>query len=163
MIAAFDVHYYNNGLARAAAILFNRYSAAEVEATHTAMLSNVADYLPGSFYLRELPCILHLLEQVERLPTEMIVDGYVMLGDRPGLGRHLFDAFNGGIPVIGVAKNHFAGTECREVLRGKSRKPLYITAAGVEENEAAARVQSMHGAHRIPTLLKKVDLLARGH
>jgi len=39
---------------------------------------------------------------------------------------------------------------------------LYVTAAGMRLQEAADRIQRMHGPHRIPTLLKRVDTLARG-
>ena len=48
------------------------------------------------------------------------------------------------------------------VLRGGSERPLWVTAAGMDPREACARVREMHGAHRIPTLLKRVDALCRG-
>ena len=48
-----------------------------------------------------------------------------------------------------------------EVLRGESTKPLFMSAAGCELSEAAKNVQAMHGAHRLPVLLKRVDALCR--
>jgi len=66
------------------------------------------------------------------------------------------------IEVVGVAKSAFAGAAAAEVLRGTSARPLYVTAVGTERAAAAAGVQSMHGDHRIPTLLGRVDALARG-
>ena len=65
------------------------------------------------------------------------------------------------IPVIGVAKNRYAGTKAEEVLRGKSRNPLFVTSAGISPVKAAGRIKHMHGEHRIPTLLKLADRLAR--
>lgn len=50
MLAAFDVHYFNNGSVRAAAVLFAQYGVAEAETVHTVEGSNVAGYIPGSFY-----------------------------------------------------------------------------------------------------------------
>jgi len=47
------------------------------------------------------------------------------------------------------------------VLRGDSRRPLYVTAAGLDPAAAALHVRSMHGPFRIPTLLKRVDQLCR--
>jgi deoxyribonuclease V len=47
------------------------------------------------------------------------------------------------------------------VLRGASTKPLLITAAGMPEAQAAEHVREMHGAFRIPTLLRRVDQLCR--
>lgn len=47
------------------------------------------------------------------------------------------------------------------VFRGQSRRPLYITAAGMTIVDAALKIARMHGNHRIPTLLKQVDLVAR--
>jgi deoxyribonuclease V len=77
------------------------------------------------------------------------------------LGWHLFDALESKIPVIGVAKSRFEGAPAHEVYRGASRRPLYVTAAGMTLAKAAANIQAMHGAHRIPTLLQRVDRLAR--
>ena len=161
MIAAFDVHYLEDGHASAAAVLFSNYADAEPAAVYTQCLSDAADYIPGEFYTRELPSILSLMRQINRTLDEMVVDGYVMLWDGPGLGQHLFESSNGTIPVIGVAKSKFKGCSGIEVFRGRSKRPLYVTSAGVEEKRAAERIRVMHGRHRIPTLLKLVDLLAR--
>jgi deoxyribonuclease V len=40
---------------------------------------------------------------------------------------------------------------------------LFVTAAGIAPPRAADLVRSMHGPHRIPTLLKRTDQLARRH
>jgi deoxyribonuclease V len=161
MIAAFDVHYLENGYASAAAVLFSDYRDAEPAAVYTQFLPGAADYIPGEFYRRELPCILTLLRQFNEVPDEMVIDGYVMLGDRPGLGQHLFNWFDGKIPVVGVAKSKFEGAGGIEVFRGGSMHPLYVTSAGVDLQKASERIRTMHGAHRIPMLLKRVDVLAR--
>lgn len=160
MIAAFDVHYLENGCA-AAAVLFSDYTDAAPGETYTRFLPGATDYIPGEFYTRELPCILALLTQIHKPLDEMVVDGYVTLGNRPGLGQHLFEAVNRDIPVIGVAKSRFTGADGAEVLRGRSMRPLYITCAGMDVGTAVHKINIMHGAHRIPTLLKQVDLLAR--
>jgi deoxyribonuclease V len=91
----------------------------------------------------------------------MVVDGYVWLADCvPGLGGHLHAAV-GGV-VVGVAKTKFAGcTSAVPVYRGASRSPLYVTAAGAAAAEAAGWVAGMHGPYRVPTILKRVDVLAR--
>jgi deoxyribonuclease V len=118
-------------------------------------------YQPGEFYRRELAYLLAALRPLRGRLDAAVVDGYVWLGaDRPGLGAHLHDAL--GIPVIGVAKSAFAGADAVEVKRGASARPLYVTAIGIDRQLAAARVRSMHGGSRIPTLLKRVDQLARG-
>ena len=160
-IAAFDVHYLKNGCASAAAVLFCDYRDAEPTAVYTQFLPGAADYIPGEFYKRELPCILTLLGRIDEVPDEMVVDGYVMLGDRPGLGQHLFNWFDGKIPVVGVAKSKYKGAGGVEVFRGGSIHPLYVTSAGVNLKKASERIRTMHGVHRIPTLLKRVDVLAR--
>ncbi len=162
MIAAFDVHYFRNGGARAAAVLFNSYEDVRAKVHYTKLFSQTNAYVPGEFYRRELPCILDLIAILEDPPQVAIIDGYVMLGNRPGLGRHLFQALEKKVKVIGVAKSRFQGAICHELLRGKSRTPLYITADGMDQVQAAEKIRSMHGDHRIPTLLKAVDHLARG-
>ncbi len=94
----------------------------------------------------------------------VIVDGYVWLdGERVArLGAHLYQALAGKVAVIGVAKTRFAGARgAEEVVRGRSNRPLLITAAGMSAQRAAEHVRSMHGPDRIPTLLKRVDSVAR--
>lgn len=162
MIVAFDVHYLENGYASAAAVLFSNYSDAEPVSTFARLLPEPADYRSGEFYRRELPCLLELLEEIKETPNEIVIDGYVMLGDKPGLGQHLYDYLAGRIPVVGVAKSKFRDSPSVEIIRGRSIKPLYVTSVGVNLLEAAEKIRTMHGAYRIPTLLKHVDLLARG-
>jgi deoxyribonuclease V len=89
------------------------------------------------------------------------VDGYVGLDGKPGLGRHLFDHLSQQVPVIGVAKTRCRGAPAIEVCRGSSQSPLYVSAVGTDVDGAAARVRRMHGPYRIPTLLKRVDRIAR--
>lgn len=55
--------------------------------------------------------------------------------------------------IIEVAKNEFRGAIAARVLRGASKKPLFVT--------AARDVRSMHGDYRVPTLLARADRLCR--
>lgn len=163
LIAAVDVDYRDVG-AVAAAVWFERWDAEAPVTERVVRVDAVADYRPGRFFERELPAVLAVLEGTSC--DVVIVDGYVWLGapgERPGLGAHLRAAFDqGSAPaVIGVAKNRFAGAESVEVLRGGSARPLYVTAVGIDRDEAAAAIRAMHGVHRIPTLLGRVDRLAR--
>ena len=89
----------------------------------------------------------------------MVIDGYVSLGGgRPGLGAHLHAESN--LAVVGIAKSRFLGSDAIEVFRG-SKRALYVTAVGVPAAEAAEAVARMHGSHRLPTLVKRADSLAR--
>lgn len=119
-------------------------------------------YVPGSFYRRELPCLLDALKDIPR-PDVVVVDGFVWLGpDRPGLGAHLHAALHRSVVVIGIAKGAFRGASpAVKVLRGKSTQPLFVTAAGMDANDAADAVRSMHGSFRLPTIVKRADRLAR--
>ena len=101
------------------------------------------------------------MENVEAI----IIDGFVYLDDKEklGLGGHLYKELDSKIPVIGVAKTNFATIEInkRELLRGKSSNPLYITAIGINLDKAAELINSMSGPNRIPTTLKKLDTLTK--
>ncbi len=163
MILAVDVHYAGEG-GTVAGVGFGDWDAAEPALAVRSHVERVAPYAQGAFYERELPCILQLLREHGLQPSCIVVDGYVYLDghQRPGLGRHLFDALGGRVPVVGVAKTAFAGIgEACEVLRGDSKRPLYVTCAGLSLEEAKAGVARMHGSHRIPTLLRAVDRLCR--
>ena len=165
-LLALDVHYGQSG-ACVAGVRFRDWSDCVAAATHRLHVPQVEDYAPGEFYRRELPCLLALLASLEGTwpaPDCILVDGYVWLDghDRPGLGARLWQALQKRCAVIGVAKTRYAGTPERAALcRGDSRRPLYVTAAGIDEDAARAAVAAMHGAHRLPELLKQADRLAR--
>jgi deoxyribonuclease V len=154
-----DVHYQSTA-GCAAAVVADAWEAQFPSSTHAALVMPVADYEPGAFWRRELPCLQAVLDGLA--PTLVVVDGYVWLDadGRKGLGAHLHEAL--GVPVVGVAKTAFDGSaHAREVLRGVSARPLWVTAVGVDVDEAAAAVGRMHGPHRLPTLLQLADGLAR--
>ncbi|BDR58229.1 endonuclease V [Xylocopilactobacillus apicola] len=161
MKLAIDVYYYPDR-AKAVGILFENWKQSEPDEIITAFISDVAKYEPGSFYKRELPCILELLKQVDMFNLELIiVDGFVYVDNdqKAGLGKHLFDALNEEIPIIGVAKNPFAKNKklVREITRGESKKPLYISSVGISILDSASNIQNMQGDFRMPTLLKMLD------
>src|SRR5262249_54353360 len=141
----------------AACVLFAGWAdeAPALERVHR--VAGVAPYQPGQFYKRELPCLLVVLGTIDAPVGGGVIDGYVWLGEgRPGLGAHLYEALGRRVPVVGVAKTRFASATALEVARGGAR-PLYVTAAGLDPAVAAGHVLGMHGPHRIPTLLKRVD------
>ncbi len=163
MIAAVDVFYFKNW-AVASAILFEYWRSEQPARAVQQSLSEVEPYEPGHFCKRELPCLLKVLERVKNQFEIVIIDGYVWLdnNNRPGLGAHLHQALGEKIPVIGVAKSKFnEALYAKSVLRGRSSRPLYVTAIGIEVAVAAKRIENMHGRHRIPTLLRIVDTLCR--
>ncbi len=163
MFLATDV-YYRDETAHVAGVAFERIDADRPEATFTATLNGIAPYEPGAFWRRELPPILHLL-RIHRLQAAVLfIDGHVFLDGhrRPGLGAYLHQTLGGRIPVIGVAKNLFHGMDPACALyRGQSRRPLYVTAAGLPLARAHALVAKMAGAGRIPAMLRLADRLSR--
>lgn len=164
MIACLDVDYRDRG-AVAACVLFSAWSDNKPASEAVVEIAEVKPYTSGQFFRRELPCLLAVLRALDERPHILIVDGYVWLeGERnPGLGAHLYGAIGPQSAVIGVAKSKFLGAALvREVTRGRSVSPLYITAAGMDLSDAAHHIQEMHGEFRIPTLLKRVDQLSRG-
>jgi deoxyribonuclease V len=164
MIACTDV-YYGQTQTTAACLLFRDWSDDHPCLEVTGRLQQPAPYEPGRFYRRELPGLLSVVERVLERPGVILIDGYVWLGDEchPGLGVYLYDSLGRSGAVIGVAKSLFQeGPAVRAIKRGASLRPLYVTAAGRDLNEAAQRVVELHGEFRIPTLVKRVDRLCRG-
>jgi deoxyribonuclease V len=162
MVACLDVAY-GSASATAACVLAEDWTSAAPfrELTHIGPAAE--QYEPGQFYRRELPCLLAILDLLPARPDVVVVDGYVWLAPdtKPGLGAHLHAALGARTPVIGVAKRAFHGAPAITVTRGRSRLPLFVSSVGIEVGEAAQRVVSMHGPFRIPTLLKRVDVLSR--
>jgi deoxyribonuclease V len=162
LFIAVDVHYLNDSVARAAVVAAHDRTFSPVAWTQTAMVVPGAPYQPGEFFRRELPALRAVVPATEKLAL-IVVDGYVDLdpAGRPGLGAHVRAEY--GVPVIGVAKTVFrSATHAAQVLRGQSRRPLYVTSAGISVTEAALVVSEMAGSFRLPDALKLADRLARG-
>lgn len=162
-IAFLDVDYRGDH-AFAACVLADDWDAPAARRELVVRVDGVAPYEPGSFYKRELPCLLAVLAETREPIACAVVDGYVRLDSdgRPGLGARLREALGGATPVVGVAKKPFGDEAFAErVLRGESATPLWVTAEGMADSEAAAHVRAMHGRYRVPTLLKRADRLCR--
>jgi exodeoxyribonuclease-5/deoxyribonuclease V len=165
MILAFDTYYAENK-AKTVCIQFQKWTDPEPLNVYSSMQEGVEEYVPGEFYKRELPCILNLINTIDLTEVEtIVVDGFVVLDDdnKPGLGAYLYDALQKRFSIIGVAKNDFATIikNKRDVYRGASTRPLYVTAIGIPVDDAAGKIKLMHGNNRIPDLLKKLDMITR--
>jgi len=153
---------YGEGCTAAAGVVFREWSDEQPEQVMSTCCMPAGPYVPGRFYERELPCVLQLLRQLSDIAV-VVIDGYVWLGrDRPGLGWHVHRCL-GGVPVIGVAKKHFRGSEevAVSVFRGRSRRPLMVTAVGTEVRRAAEAIAGMAGGGRIPLMMRLADRAAR--
>jgi len=163
-IACLDVHYADPRAA-AACVVLPSWQASKPEECVVRTIDNVMPYEPGAFYRRELPCIQEALNALSLVPEILVVDGYVWLGQgKKGLGAYLFDARGSLGAVIGIAKTRFIGAEpVGEVFRGRSQRPLFVSAVGMDLAEACAHVEEMHGKFRVPWAMSEVDRLAREH
>jgi deoxyribonuclease V len=162
-VVLLDVHYAGAG-ARAAAVVASSWTDPAPIAEYTVNVAAAGAYQPGEFFRRELPCLMEVLAAVREQAGVIVVDGYVELDAQgaPGLGAHLYERMGGRCPVVGVAKTAYRGGDfAAPVLRGASQRPLFVTARGVTKADAAGLVRSMHGEHRVPTLIRFVDALAR--
>jgi deoxyribonuclease V len=162
LFVAVDVHYLADSRARAAVVAAGDQRFTVTAFSGTALVEAGVAYRPGEFYQRELPPLRAVIPRSGRLAL-IVVDGYVDLASagRPGLGAHVHAEF--GVPVIGVAKTPFrTATHAAHVLRGRSARPLYITAAGMPVADAAYLIEEMAGSFRMPDALKLADRLARG-
>jgi deoxyribonuclease V len=114
---------------------------------------------------RALPALLQLLQEHRLQPDAIVLPDAVHLDpqDTPGLGRRLFDALGGQVPVIGASKASMAGgTPAQfEVHREDETAPLTVTCAGIDLGAAKARVRAMHGRKRVPTLVKLAARLVK--
>jgi len=155
MKVALDVAY-RGGRAAAAGVLFTDPEGRERVGVYTVTRDAPRPYMPGRFYLRELPPILKLLEEIPVRVEWFFIDGYVHLAPPlRGLGDRLGDAVGGKKVIIGVAKSPFPqAVETVKVFRGKSRRPVYVSSRNVALEEAARIVAAMDGPYRIPAVLR---------
>jgi len=164
MLLALDVHYKNN-IAKAVGILFD-WSDSEVQKIIIDYVNEIEDYVSGEFYKRELPCLLKIIEKFDLTKIEAIViDGYVFVDNEMkfGLGGMLWEKLDKRVPIIGVAKTSFFSNKetVKELLRGNSKKPLYVSSIDYPIDKAIYNLQKMSGAHRLPTILKQLDTITK--
>ena len=93
--------------ATAACLVWSAWGNAMEKRALTARVEDVAPYVPGAFYQRELPCLLEVLRRVEAPLEVVVIDGYVWLSAdrRPGL----LVARLGLAHLRGAAASRYAG------------------------------------------------------
>jgi deoxyribonuclease V len=164
MKAVVDVHYRSD-TAVAACVAFRGWQDGEPTRIVRATVAAAERYRAGRFFERELPSVLAVLVEAGEEYEAIVIDGFVHL--RPdvgkGLGVHLAEALGYSTVIIGVAKSplHIADRFVA-IVRGRSVKPLFVSALGCPLDDAARAIGGMHGPHRIPTMLRLADRYARG-
>ena len=159
-----DVHIEGDS-ARAAAVAFDDWAAAEGTRQFALAIAHVEKPARGELDLRALPWLIQLLEANRLQPEAIVLAGLVHLDaqDTPALGRRLHDALGGRCAVIGVSKSGFKDAPAQfEVHREEEAAPLIVTCAGIDLGAAKARVRTMHGRKRVPTLMKLAARIAKG-
>jgi deoxyribonuclease V len=173
-----DVHFDAGG-ATAAAVAFDDWDAAEPDQAYVTRIATVApaaDAAPaqkpprGAPDLKALPALLQLLKDHALAPDVIVLSGFVHLDaqETPGLGWHLHDALRQAtgrtVPVIGISKKAMAVTPAQfEVVREEETAPLIVTCIGIDLASAKARLRTLHGRRRVPTLLKRAARWAKGN
>ena len=117
MIAALDVHYdQRRSVGTAAAVLFANWDDAVPAAEFTEVVERIQPYIPGEFFRREFPCLFALVNKIQEPLEAIVIDGYVRLGNKPGLGQHLFEQLINsqmlrlpGVPDFGNEMFDFGG------------------------------------------------------
>jgi deoxyribonuclease V len=157
------VHYHADG-ALAAAVAFDEWDASEASRTFTSRIERVEKPACGKPDLRDVPCLLQLLQEHALKPDVILIDAPVYLdaAETPGLGRKLIDALGDQTAIIGVATKPMPGMPAQfEVFREEETRPVIVTCAGIDLGAAKIRVRNMHGKRRVPMLPKLAARLAR--
>ena len=164
MKIALAVQFDNDG-AQAAAVAFQDWDAPEPSRTFVTRVGQLERPQRGEPDLRDLHGWLQLLREHALQPELVVIDGFVHLDaqETPGPGLHLYHALGGRVAVIGVSRTAMAQTPAQfEVFREEETRPLVVTCVGIDLGSAKARLRTMHGKRRLPTLLKLVTRVAKG-
>jgi deoxyribonuclease V len=155
---------YNKGKATVGCVLVDELCDKIPKAAFTIETDVTAPYMPGQFYIREMPPLIKAVEMSGKELRVLVIDGYVWLDKgKPGLGAHLYEHFKGRYLVIGIAKRPFTGNRAAiEVFRGESRRPLWVTSMGMDAHVASDIVSKLPGKFRIPSMVKRADQLSKG-
>jgi deoxyribonuclease V len=159
-----DVHLQGES-ARVAAVAFDDWAAFEGTKNYSLRIEHVEKPVKGELDLRELPWLIQLIDAHGLRPEVIVLDGLVHLDaqETPGLGRRLHDTLGGRTAVIGVSRSGFKEAPAQfEVYREEETAPLIVTCAGIDLGAAKARIRTMHGKKRVPTLMKLAARIAKG-
>lgn len=160
MIAIFDVGSVGES-ALVGCVAIENFSDTEPLSEWIVEGGSVGPYVPGEFYRRELRPLIRAVRSAPDLSV-CVIDAYVDLGEdaAPGPGRILFEQT--GVPVVGVAKSRYLGTPTEfEVLRGESQRPLFVSAAGLNNDRAREYVRAMAGMGRIRSMIRRAHQLSK--
>ena len=93
MNAILDVHYRQTS-AVTACVEFDSWQDRNPAAIHVSVVDGYAEYVPGRFFERELPCLLDALGCLDRKFEVLVVDGFVHLKppQEKGLGFYLAES-----------------------------------------------------------------------
>jgi deoxyribonuclease V len=164
MVLSLDVHYRNDK-AKIVGVLFE-WDDISSKKIIIECIDKVEEYSPGEFYKRELPCLLKIIEKVDLTKIEaIIIDGYVFVDNnwKYGLGGILWGKLDKKVPIIGVAKTSFFKNKetVKELIRGNSKKPLYVSTIDYPIDKAIDNLKKMSGEFRMPTILKQMDTITK--
>ena len=143
MIVAVDTFYFESS-SRTAMVCFNQWTdRAPSEESVSCRFEEPNAYVPGQFFKRELPCILDAIRSLNQRVNTIVIDGYVWLDndESPGLGAYLYEELEQAVKVVGVAKNRLVRGGGIELYRGRSNRPLVVTAAGESDVTAARHIR----------------------
>lgn len=180
-IAAVDADYDEVNV-YAAAVLFRYDSCTEPLEQRTVVQRVTFPYLPGYLSLREAPALWGALRGLSQAPDVVLVDGQGVAHPRRfGLACHI--GVLAGIPTIGCAKTHLAGTFTEPgaergewslmeldgavvgaALRTRTAvKPVFVSPGHlITLEEAIGIVLHCSTQYRTPEPLRMADHVARG-
>ena len=150
--------------ASVAAVAFDSWDAAEGTRTYLSRHADADKAARGEPDLRTVRAIQQLLAEHRLEPELILLDAFVHLDGlgTPGEGDHLFQALGGRVPIVGASKKGLPGLSAQfQVIREEEAPPLFVTCAGIDIGAAKARLRSMHGRKRVPTLMKLAARLAK--
>ena len=150
--------------AHAVALLFEAWDQPEATRVYGASVQPGGKPARGEPDLREVACVLQLLDQCALQPELIVIDGLVHLdaAETPAMGHQLYQALSGRTAVIGVSKTLPPELPAQfHVMREDEAPAIAVTCAGIDLASAKARLRAMHGRKRLPTLLKLAARLAK--
>lgn len=151
-------------VSHAVALVFETWDQPEATRVYGATVQPGEKPARGEPDLREVACVLQLLDQCALQPELMVIEGLVHrdASETPAMGQHLYRALGGRTAVIGVSNTLPPDLPPQfQVMREDEAPAIAVTCAGIDLASAKARLRAMHGRKRLPTLLKLATRLAK--
>ena len=142
----------------AAAMTFLRWDSQKPLESFVRIFEN--SELPEDSDDRELHCFKTIVRRIKPRPECVLLD----LSLNNLIVERFYNLFKGMMPVIGMSQVRLKNSDNQVgIFRKGAKKPLFVSVAGLDDEDSKLRIQQMHGDVILPEMMRLSSYLAKSY